>query len=171
MSSKLATDTGTIPKSCPSRVSWEDLGERVRFVIRKLFGREFLVKEDVLAAFSGAASGQSPKFIAELLTNTVRKTFRPTNIVLVAKGDEVGERVLLAFRGGTRPVTLRQSPLQARIPFEDMLVALPLGKGEETEYLILLGELPRGSAYGFLEMGILRSLLAQAKLFYENACL
>lgn len=141
MSSRPHSPTGMISKSSQSRAYCGGLRERMRFFVGKLLGYEQFLNKDVLAVFSDAASRQSPKFIAELLASTICKTFGPRNVVLVARGDEVSERVLLAFRSVTKPVILRQSPLKAQIPYEDVLLALPLGKAEETEYLILLGNL------------------------------
>jgi hypothetical protein len=42
------------------------LRERVRFFMRKLFGREPLAERDVLSAFSDAASGQSRVLLSKV---------------------------------------------------------------------------------------------------------
>lgn len=105
------------------------------------------------------------------MESSIRNTFRPKGLTLIGKGNGAGEEPLSAFRGTIDPVLLWESPLREKAPSEDMLLALPLGKGQEAEYVLFSGELPGGSFYRGHELGILRSLLRQAKLLYENAWL
>ena len=147
------------------------LRERVRFFLRKLFGREPLDERDVLSAFTDAALGQPPVAIAKLLESSIRNTFRPKGLTLIGKGNGASEELLSAFRGTSDPVLLWESPLKEKAPSADMLLALPLGRGQEAEYVLFSGELPGGKLYGSHELEILRSLLRQAKLLYENAWL
>ncbi|MFZ0930686.1 MAG: ATP-binding protein [Syntrophobacteraceae bacterium] len=147
------------------------LRERVRSFLKKLFGREPLDERDVLSAFTDAASGQSPDAIAKFLESSIRDTFRPKGLTLIGKENGAGEELLSAFRGTSDPVLLWESPLKEKAPSADMLLALPLGRGQEAEYVLFSGELPGGKLYGSRELEILRSLLRQAKLLYENAWL
>jgi signal transduction histidine kinase len=147
------------------------LRERVRSFLRKLFGREPLRERDVLYAFTNAAAGRPPAGIAKLLETSVRNTFRPKGLTLVGGGNGAGQELLSAFRGTRDPVLLWESPLRESAPSADMLLALPLGRREEADYVLFSGELPGGKLYGSNELRILRSLLRQAKLLYENAWL
>ncbi|MGO9018818.1 MAG: sensor histidine kinase [Syntrophobacteraceae bacterium] len=147
------------------------LRERVRYFLRKLFGREPLDERDVLSAFTDAASGQSPDAIAKFLESSIRNTFMPKGLTLIGKGNGAGEELLSAFRGTSDPVLLWESPLKEKAPSADMLLALPLGRGPEAEYVLFSGELPGRKLYGSRELEIMRSLLRQAKLLYENAWL
>jgi signal transduction histidine kinase len=147
------------------------LRERVRFFLRKLFGREPLDERDVLSAFTDATLGQSPVAIARSLESSIRNTFRPKGLTLIGKGNGASEELLSAFRGTSDPVLLWESPLKEKATCADMLLALPLGRGEEADYVLFSGELPGGKLYGSHELRILRSLLRQAKLLYENAWL
>ena len=58
-----------------------------------------------------------------------------------------------------------EGPLRRHAP------GAPSWKGQEAEYVLFSGELPGGKLYRGHELGILRSLLRQAKLLYENAWL
>jgi signal transduction histidine kinase len=145
--------------------------ERLRLYVRRLFGREPLNEREILASFTDEASGQEPQSIAKLLESSVKHTFRPKSLKLLAGKDGTCEGLADVVHGRSEPVLLWESPLQEALPVKDMLLALPLGRGEEAEYILLLGELPGGKLYGNREMGILRSLLNQAKLLYENAWL
>jgi signal transduction histidine kinase len=139
--------------------------------MRKLFGREPLNEREILTSFTDEASGQEPQSIAKLLESSVKNTFRPKSLKLLAGKDKTCEELTAAFQGRSEPVLLWESPLQEALSVKDMLLALPLGRGEEAEYILLLGELPGGKLYGNREMAVLRSLLNQAKLLYENAWL
>jgi signal transduction histidine kinase len=139
--------------------------------MRRLFGRGPLNEREILASFTDEASGQEPQSIAKMLESSVKHTFRPKSLKLLAGKDGTCEGLVDAFRGRSEPVLLWESPLQEALPVKDMLLALPFGRGEDAEYILLLGELPGGKLYGNHEMGILRSLLNQAKLLYENAWL
>ncbi|SPF47953.1 membrane hypothetical protein [Syntrophobacter sp. SbD1] len=147
------------------------LRERGRFFLRRLFGREPLREREVLSAFTDGALGQSPLSIAKCLESSIRNTFRPKGLTLFEKGNGVGEELLSAFRGISDPILLWESPLKEKAPSADMLLALPMGRGQEVDYVLFSGELPGGKLYGSHELRILRSLLRQAKLLYENAWL
>src|SRR5208337_1465234 len=95
------------------------LRERVRFFLRRLFGRGPLRERDVLSAFTDVASGQPPDAIARFLEFSIRNTFRPKGLTLIEKGNGAGEELLLAFRGTSDPVLLWESPLKEKAPSAD----------------------------------------------------
>ena len=162
--------TGRIVLSLAVTISiYAAVRERLRLYIKKLFGRAPGEERDVIAAFTRAASGEPPDSIAKVLQDSIRNGFKPKALKLISREEE--ERGVSAFNGKSEPVILWESPLKDIQPQEEMLLALPLGRGDEADYVLFLGELPTGEIYGSYEIGILRSLLVHARLLYENAWL
>ena len=146
--------------------------DKIRMYIRKLLGREPMNEQDILLAFTQAASGNPPASILKLFASCIKDGFKPKCVTLVEKGSGENEEILSAFKGLTAPVPLWQSPLQRKVPEgSTYYLALPIARDGETECVVLLGELPGGRLYSTRELGILSSLLREARLLYDNACL
>jgi signal transduction histidine kinase len=144
--------------------------DRVRLYLRKLVGRHPLDEQAILLAFTETVSGHPPASILKLWAAYIQEIFKPASLTLVEKANDIGEGILALFRGLSAPVSLWQSPLQKEIPEGDSFyLALPLSRDGEAECVMLLGELPESRLYSTHELGILHSLLREAKLLYENA--
>jgi signal transduction histidine kinase len=144
--------------------------DRMKVTLRKLLGREPLNERDTLLAFAEAASGHPPPSIVKIFVGCVRDAFHPKRMSLIEKGSCETEEILAAFKGLNAPVALWQSSLQEKIlKGEPFYLALPLTRAKETDYVVLLGELPGGRLYSSQDLSLLRSLLHEANLLYENA--
>ncbi|MBP8644642.1 MAG: hypothetical protein KBH99_00800 [Syntrophobacteraceae bacterium] len=147
------------------------LRDRVRFLVRKLFKRTRLDEATVLASFVEQAGGLSPTAAMKAFSDAVHEAFRPDKILTVHREDPDARDFVKPFQGELGPVNLWESSFEARLPDNDLYVALPVGKGEEVHHVLLLGGLPGGRFYSRHDMAVLKTLLTQARMTYENALL
>ncbi len=149
---------------------YASMRDRIRRLLRRLSKRDVISEGPVLSAFTDSAAGQSPESIIELLRRTIFGAFMPEPCIAVKKGDPGSEEIFGVLAGHVEPVSMwRQSFKESR--YRNIYVALPFGKGKETECALLLGELPKRRFYSKDDMNIMRSLLKQARILYENAFL
>jgi signal transduction histidine kinase len=141
--------------------------DKLWFCLNKTFGKRPDKEGHIVLAFTGEASGKPPQAIAEVFENSIRNAFRPKTLERLTREND--EASVAAFDGRTKPVLLWESDLGNVPHLRDALLALPLGQEDRVDHVLLLGELPTGKLYGSYEMGILNSLLMQARLLYANA--
>ncbi|MDA8169183.1 MAG: histidine kinase [Nitrospiraceae bacterium] len=142
------------------------LRDRLRRYFRRLFRKAAPDEAEVVSSFTDRAAGKPPEAIIRLFTETIKESFNPRRMVLIKRGEDGADGVFDSFGGRMEPAGFWQQPLAA--PFQDIYVGLPLGKGETAEYAVLMGQL-QNRFYSKQDMQVLRSLLKQARILYENA--
>ncbi len=142
------------------------LRDKLRRHLRRFFRKDVLSESKVVASFTDMAAGKPPDAVIGLFTETIRKSLNPRRVALIKRGEDGTGEVFDSFRRRMEPASFWERPLP--VPFQDIYVGLPLGKGETPEYAVLMSEL-RDRFYSNHDMNILRSLLKQARILYENA--
>jgi signal transduction histidine kinase len=143
--------------------------DRVKALVRRLFKKDALDEAAILDSFRDNASGQSSEAILDILSKTIGETFRPKQLILITAKSPGTVDVLKAFQGLTGPVNLWERPLSEALPYRDVYVALPVGKGDEVQAVILLGAFPEGGFYTRRHIVILAGLLGLAEILLQNA--
>jgi signal transduction histidine kinase len=149
---------------------YASMRDRIRRFLRRLFRRDAVSEGAVISSFTDSAAGQPPESIIELFRKTICGTFRPEPCIVVKRGDPESEEIFDMLDGRVEPLNMWQQSFK-EYRYENIYVALPFGKGKETECALLLGELPERRFYSRDDMNIMRSILKQARILYENAFL
>lgn len=147
------------------------LRERVQRLLRRIFRRDRPREADILASFADETAGLPPNAIVTTLAGTIGTLFRPREVLILGGSDAPAPELLASFHGETEPVNLWERTVTPPAPSDDLVLGLPVGKGPEVHRLILLGALPGGRLYTRLDWTILKALLTQARMTYENALL
>ncbi|MBN1568682.1 MAG: hypothetical protein JXA73_12615 [Acidobacteria bacterium] len=150
-------------------VLYAPLRHESRKLIKRLFRRDRIEEGAIIRSFIQSASGQSPERIVEVFADSVQATFPAKVRRLLGKGDAADLDLFAHLQIQDEPVRLWERDLDTGLDLQDMYLALPLRRQESVEYVLLLGELSTGRFYSRKDLTILKSLLIQARLLYENA--
>jgi signal transduction histidine kinase len=143
--------------------------DRVKALVRRLFKKDALDEAAILASFRDSASGQPSEVVIEMLSKTIREAFEPKRLILITSKNRAAEDVFRTLEGLTGPVNLWERALSEKLPYQDIYVALPVGKGDEAQAVILLGALPKERFYTRRHITMLAGLLGLAEILLQNA--
>jgi signal transduction histidine kinase len=142
---------------------------KVNLFLRRLFGKSELNDGVVIGTFTSRALGQAPDGLVLVLEDAVRENFHPRRIITVRRDSGEMESILNVLGEQTELVRLWELERSLPVAYEGMYIALCIGIKEKTDAIILLAERSSGKFYSRNDFAVLRSLLRQANILYENS--
>ncbi|HEY3357970.1 MAG TPA: histidine kinase [Polyangia bacterium] len=143
----------------------------VRRLQRRLFARREPDEVAAMTALIDRASGQPPAAVLEVFAAVVRRALQPEPLCWARAADAAAAPLLARLRGQSGPVALWEPGWADALPRPDLLLALPVEHRGEVTAALLLGVRPGGRFYSRPVVSVLRALLKQTGILYDNACL
>jgi signal transduction histidine kinase len=145
------------------------LRDRVRRLIRRIFGRIDVDQTEAMSLLYSESSVNSSENILNILVDVINKIFQPNKITIFTKKGQGDNSIFRLFEECSGVINLWEYQKFSSFLIEGYYVALVMIWHDETEFLLLIGRRQNKKFYSSKDLAILKTLLFQGEALYKNA--